>query len=178
MTSRRRTTKRSGKMRKSKRPDRFIRVLSHPFIHRNAKAPMPELVISSSNTTSVVPPPPADILRSPMRILKRPTASPNFSTNFAASQSSDTLAEREARYQAARERIFGGDGDATKNASDISVVSKSKGRHSQIGECSPVPASNTNVLRNPLGPSDSPCNQTSKGFKRGSGKRPGTLVID
>jgi len=60
----------------------------------NAKAPMPELVISTSNTTSVVPPPPADILRSPMRILKRPTASPNFSTNFAASQSSDTLAER------------------------------------------------------------------------------------
>ena len=138
---------------------------------------MPELVISSSNTTSVVSPPPAAI-QAPMRILKRPTASPNSSTNSAISQSSDTLAEREARYQAARERIFGDDNDVGKNIGDIAVVSKSKkGRSNQSGESS-VPASNTNVLRNPLGPSDNPTNQTSKGFKCRSGRGPGAPVID
>ena len=150
--------------------------LPHTLIHRNAKAPMPELIISPSNTTSVVPPPPAAILQTPMRILKRPTASPNSSTNSAASRSSDTLAEREARYQAARERIFGGDIDAGKNASNISK--SKKGGCSPGGESSPVPAPNTNVLRDPLGPSDNPDSQASKGFKRRSGKGPGPPVID
>lgn len=179
MMSRRRIIKRSGKMRKCKHPiDLSVLFLTHAFLLRNAKAPMPELVIASSNTTSVAPPPPAAILQAPMRILKRPTASPNSNANSASSQPSETLAEREARYQAARERIFGGDSSASKNASDSSVSKLKKGRRSQSGESSPGPTANTNVLRNPLGPSDSPGNQTSKGFKRRSGKGPGAPVID
>jgi len=75
----------------------------------NNQAPMPQLVISSSTmgSSSTLPPPPAAFQPS-LRILKRPCATPSTS---ASSSSSDlqkkSYAEREAQYQAARERIFG-----------------------------------------------------------------------
>jgi len=70
---------------------------------------MPELIISPSSTgTSVVSPPPA-AYQATMRILKRPSPSQSASnsTTSLSSQTRNTLAEREAQYQEARNRIFG-----------------------------------------------------------------------
>ncbi|TBU42965.1 hypothetical protein BD309DRAFT_865220 [Dichomitus squalens] len=83
----------------------------------NKRARMPELVIAGSSTSgpSVTSPPPA-AFQPVLRILKRPTATPSPSTSpssVSASSSpssnapSGTYAEREARYRAARDRIFG-----------------------------------------------------------------------
>lgn len=75
----------------------------------NNKAPMPELIISPSSTgTCVVPPPPA-AFQPTMRILKRPSPSQSASnsTTSLSLQTRNTLAEREAQYQEARNRIFG-----------------------------------------------------------------------
>ncbi|CDO76541.1 hypothetical protein BN946_scf184395.g3 [Trametes cinnabarina] len=82
----------------------------------NARAPMPQVVIAGSSTssTAALSPPPA-ALQPVMRILKRPSASssspssPSPSGSAIANDSiaSNSYAEREARYQAARERIFG-----------------------------------------------------------------------
>ncbi|KAG1888219.1 hypothetical protein F4604DRAFT_1716071 [Suillus subluteus] len=79
----------------------------------NNKAPMPELIISPSSTgTCVVPPPPA-AFQPTMRILKRPSPSQSASnsTTSLSSQTRNTLAEREAQYQEARNRIFGTTGE-------------------------------------------------------------------
>ncbi|KAI0767231.1 hypothetical protein C8Q74DRAFT_1278994 [Fomes fomentarius] len=89
----------------------------------NKRAPMPELVISGSSTSgnATVSPPPA-AFQPVLRILKRPTAS-SSSVSPTPSSSSDsqvsTYAEREARYQAARERIFG-DTDSSPGSPDPS----------------------------------------------------------
>jgi len=147
----------------------------------NTRAPMPELVLTSSSTASTVAPPPITAFQTPMRILKRPSASHNDpSANASASPgaSSHTLAEREARYQAARERIFGGDDGSGSNLSDTGGSGKSKLRG---GGAAQAPASSPtqmgNVLRQPLGPeADSPkdgeVGKTPKGFKRRSTNGP------
>lgn len=144
---------------------------------------MPELVISSS-TASTVAPPPVTAFQTPMRILKRPSASPNSNANSSASQgaSGQTLAEREARYQAARERIFGGDDGS-------GILSDNGNEKSKRGGSVPGPSSQAqtgNVLRQPLGPeADSSkatdVGQAPKGFKRRSinetpRSQPGTAV--
>ncbi|OSC96499.1 hypothetical protein PYCCODRAFT_1441025 [Trametes coccinea BRFM310] len=87
----------------------------------NARAPMPQVVIagsSTSNAAALSPPPAA--LQPVMRILKRPSASPSSSASSPGSSTandpsaSKSYAEREARYQAARERIFGESQPATE----------------------------------------------------------------
>lgn len=107
---------------------------------------MPELIISSS-TTSVVSPPPAAI-QPTLRILKRPSsaASPAKSSSPSVIEAKKTLAEREAEYQAARERIF---------------------KESQIS------ASNgTKIIREPRGPdNDHQATSSSEGQSKGFGKR-------
>lgn len=70
---------------------------------------MPSLIISRGASTSVALP--SLPLNQPlqMRILKRPSPSslsPTVPTN-SSSATGETLKEREARYHAARERIFG-----------------------------------------------------------------------
>jgi len=75
----------------------------------NKAGPMPDLVLASSRTGStpnVVPP--ASAFKSPVRILKRSSVSPQKHMNASpsASATAETLAERSARYNAARERIF------------------------------------------------------------------------
>ena len=76
---------------------------------------MPELVISSQSSTAVPPPPAA--LQPSLRILKRPStsdsASPHAASPSPAAEQQRSYAEREAQYQAARERIFGDSGSAT-----------------------------------------------------------------
>jgi len=83
----------------------------------NKAGPMPELVLASGSTQNVVPP--ASAFQSPVRILKRSLVPPQKYTN-AASATAETFAERSARYNAARERIFAdtaegkvGDGEGT-----------------------------------------------------------------
>jgi hypothetical protein len=95
---------------------------------------MPQLVVTSSrmgSIPSVVPP--ASAFQSPIRILKRSAAPTQTcaSDDSSASATSGTFAERSARYNAARERIFA----ATKEASEGS------------GEGVPVSA----IIRNPKG---------------------------
>jgi len=66
----------------------------------NAKAPMPQIVIAGG--TSTAPPPTA--FAPSMRILKRPSSASPKPTTPSTPQKS--LAEREAEYKAARDRIF------------------------------------------------------------------------
>ncbi|KAH9962130.1 hypothetical protein BC827DRAFT_1107018, partial [Russula dissimulans] len=104
----------------------------------NKEAPMPQLVMTSPMTgtgSSVVPP--ASAFQSPIRILKRSAAqtgkyASDDSPAFANTTGTGTFAERSARYNAARERIFAGTTEANG------------GR----GESGPIPA----IIRNPKGP--------------------------
>ncbi|KAJ7323811.1 hypothetical protein DFH08DRAFT_886968 [Mycena albidolilacea] len=101
----------------------------------NSRAPMPSLIISGSSTTSsaAAPPPPA-AFQPAMRILKRPSnAGPAAAPPPVAA--GETLKEREARYQAARERIFGSDSDGGASSPGDKKDKKAGG-----------------VVRNPRGP--------------------------
>ncbi|KAG6887475.1 hypothetical protein C0992_012103, partial [Termitomyces sp. T32_za158] len=75
---------------------------------------MPELIIAPSATSSshVAPPPPA-AFQPTMRILKRPGSDGSSKSATPPPSSAESLKEREARYQAARERIFGPDSGAS-----------------------------------------------------------------
>ncbi|KAJ7083459.1 hypothetical protein C8R44DRAFT_822468 [Mycena epipterygia] len=121
----------------------------------NAQTPMPSLIVSGSNHAAAAPP--AAAFQPKMRILKRPT-----NTGSAALPppvvAGETLKEREARYQAARERIFGREGDGTLSAGD------KKGGASPAGG---------GVVRNPRGPiSEAQDTAPSKGFGARSGNAP------
>jgi hypothetical protein len=127
---------------------RVYYAIVNPLLCRNNKAPMPELIISPSSTgTSVVPPPPA-AYQPTMRILKRPSPSQTASnsTTSLSSQTRNTLAEREAQYQEARNRIFGtpseGCGDELESGRRV--------RSPNAGGATAGSA----VLRTPVGPSD------------------------
>ncbi|OJA14954.1 hypothetical protein AZE42_03697 [Rhizopogon vesiculosus] len=116
----------------------------------NNKAPMPELIISPSSTgTSVVSPPPA-AYQPTMRILKRPSPSQSASnsTTSLSSQTRNTLAEREAQYQEARNRIFGTSedcGDDLESGRRVRSTRDTGGKAADVGSA---------VLRAPVGPSD------------------------
>lgn len=109
---------------------------------------MPELVISASNATSTIVSPPPAAFQPALRILKRPTASSASSPSSVATGASDaqkSFAEREAQYQAARERIFGGAADGS-TAGLTRTTANSRG-------ISPSMTGAAIVTRNPLGPS-------------------------
>ena len=95
------------------------------MLYRNAKDPVPEVVLSN---TSSVPNPPQEILSAPLRILKRPSSSTSADGSTSANgpnsliSSADRLREREAAYQAARARIFGEASTAEDNASEPSYT--------------------------------------------------------
>jgi hypothetical protein len=98
---------------------------------RNKAGPMPELVLGS--TQNVLPP--ASAFQSPVRILKR-SSQKHTNASPSASATAETFAERSARYNAARERIFadtaeGKVGDGEGGAASL-------------------------VIRNPKGPGHSP----------------------
>lgn len=103
--------------------------INFTFIFRNTKAPMPELVISSLNTS---PPPPPSILQRPMQILKRPTASNSSPATTSQTGTNESLTQREARYHAARERIFGADSEQKEQ--ETVVVRNLRGPTEQGGE--------------------------------------------
>lgn len=75
----------------------------------NKARPMPELVVApsgSGSTRNIVPP--ASAFQAPVRILKRSLVPAQNLTNAgpSASTTTETFAEKSARYNAARERIF------------------------------------------------------------------------
>ncbi|TFY71770.1 hypothetical protein EVG20_g1226 [Dentipellis fragilis] len=78
------------------------------YTDRNTRAPMPQLVLSSSSTTQPPTSLPPTIFQAPIRILKRNpnSASPSPAQSGSGTPTQESLAEREARYQAARQRIF------------------------------------------------------------------------
>jgi SUZ domain len=127
-------------------PQGHIFLTQFPFYYRNATSPMPEVVIVQSSTASSVVPTAASAFRSPMRILKRPSPNPSASTSSSSLtsdlQSRQSLAEREARYQVARERIFKSDQEV-KNVDEKSPCLETSRR-----EAGTV----VGVVRNPRGP--------------------------
>ncbi|KAH7907246.1 hypothetical protein BJ138DRAFT_1014861, partial [Hygrophoropsis aurantiaca] len=130
----------------------------------NHKAPMPELIISASSTgQSVISPPPA-AFQPAMRILKRPSNSPSSSTSTINTPTSQTsLAEREAQYQEARERIFGlGSPEGESRGGD-----KAKEKRDKAEKI-------VSVVREPLGPSDNSGSSSTpekNGLAKGFGAR-------
>ncbi|KAA1474415.1 hypothetical protein DENSPDRAFT_931638 [Dentipellis sp. KUC8613] len=145
----------------------------------NTRAPMPHLVLSSSSTTQPPTSLPPAIFQAPIRILKRnpasASASPSPGQSGAGTPAQESLAEREARYQAARQRIFADtveSGDASRGAANtlgLQGGGKAGGERDQA---------QVGVIRNPLGPGAAAGaaderRSASRGFggrrKRGSG---------
>ncbi|KAI6041570.1 hypothetical protein EDC04DRAFT_2893048 [Pisolithus marmoratus] len=130
----------------------------------NTRAPMPEVVTSSSSTIA----PPAAALRPQLRILKRPSQSQspsNYSSSTLPTQS--TLAQREAQYLEARNRIFGvqnpspGSDNTTEQSSSRITTADTQYNVSRQAVVT--------VLRDPLGPpsesvGDQDGNRPGKGF--------------
>ena len=112
-------------------------------------------IVSASSAGQALPPPAA--FQPALRILKRPSPSPSNSdpSSNSSTLDSSTLKEREARYQAARERIFGADG---ANASPPAVSIDT-----------PPPAAR--IVREPRGPGESKDSESSKGFARRGGSK-------
>ncbi|EPS93426.1 hypothetical protein FOMPIDRAFT_1039093 [Fomitopsis schrenkii] len=133
----------------------------------NKKAPMPELVSSGSGTSVALPPPPA-AFQPALKILKRPTTGP-ASPSTSAPSSADvqkSYAEREAKYQAARQRIFK---DTARPSATSDATSDVEARTPP-----PVDTASVKVIRAPRGPpADAPItsadSKSSRGFasKRG-----------
>ncbi|KAJ7210901.1 hypothetical protein GGX14DRAFT_625143 [Mycena pura] len=120
----------------------------------NAQAPaspMPALVVSGSAAVA----PPAAAFQPKLRILKRP---PSAAPTPAPSPPlpGETLKEREARYKAARDRIFGQENDGAAGAGD-----KKDGQQPAQG-----------VLRNPRGPAPEGPDALPKGFTARSANAP------
>lgn len=157
-----------------------------PHTHSNQRAPMPQFVMGGLSTggASVTSPPPA-AFQPALRILKRPTASPSsFSSTSSlptpgsgsSSTSSSTYAEREARYQAARDRIFG------DNSPSPSTPNEPNQPSTQSSSSKPSPPL-VRIVREPKGPpaaepeamSSDGRSQSgdSRGFGNGRGKRRG-----
>jgi len=137
--------------------------------NRNSKEfrPMPAVIISrgasASNTPSSLP------LNQPptMRILKRPSPSASPSQSSTNVNGSESLQDREARYQAARERIFG----------PSSPSAGSNDKMPKVSSPTPPPLEATKIVREPRGPDSSGDNGTGqrhdgKGFRERKIKPP------
>lgn len=151
---------------------------------------MPQLVVTSPRTGSISPGvvPPASAFQSPIRILKRSTAPAPTQKNMKGGDASDsssssspasastsagaggTFAERSARYNAARERIF---------AAAAGTTEAGAGTGTGVGIGSTGPGEGVTggtIIRNPKGPESAqgPNGQGregSQGFGIRTGKR-------
>ncbi|KAJ7784923.1 hypothetical protein DFH07DRAFT_786309 [Mycena maculata] len=120
----------------------------------NAQTPMPNLILSGSSHAAAAPP--AAAFQPKMRILKRPTNSGPVAPPPPVAPG-ETLKEREARYQAARERIFGAEGEGPSSPGD-----KTSGQ---------TPPAGVGVVRNPRGPAPND-DSAPKGFRARSANPP------
>lgn len=141
---------------------------------------MPQLVVTSPRTgsiPSVVPP--ASAFQSPIRILKRSTgptqkgASASDGGTSSPAASAGSFAERSARYNAARERIF-----ARTTEEEAAGSGSGSGSSSGSGSGTVEGAvSAATIIRNPKGPepaAQGPNGQGregSQGFRTRTGKR-------
>ena len=130
---------------------------------------MPSLIISRGTSSTSVALPSLPLNQPPqMRILKRPSPSipPTPSTN-SGSAAGETLKEREARYHAARERIFGSSPNEEQENDDKKLAKKV-----MSPPLSPEPNSVASVklVREPRGPDGS--NFDTKGFGERKAQRP------
>ena len=183
----RRIPRSSGRRRKCSRISAWQRSMPYRVLLRtcttasNQRAPMPQLVMAGSGTGSVgaTSPPPA-AFQPALRILKRPTASPSSSSSTSSiptlgsgssNSSSGTYAEREARYQAARDRIFG-------DSSPSPVTSEQRPPKTQTSAPKSSPPQ-VQITREPKGPPAADADATSPGGRgqdgdsRGFGSRRG-----
>lgn len=137
---------------------------------------MPQVILASTaSSASTVSPPPAAFQPS-IRILKRPSATSNSQpvTSAAADAQQKSFVQREADYQLARERIFGGSSSqAETTASSVlrNDTETSRARRDTPGS-PPIRIASptiTTVVRNPRGPdTTAPGSSKSipvKGFK-------------
>ncbi|KAI0340337.1 hypothetical protein BDW22DRAFT_1360274 [Trametopsis cervina] len=138
----------------------------------NAKAPMPQLVIAPSATSSSAVSPPPAAFQPSIRILKRPSAS--SASNLSAppaDASQKSLADREANYQAARQRIFGTASASSPVVSDeqATLSASRTGSSASHPTATPTAAASTKIIRNPRGPdtvADSSTVGNANGFRK------------
>ncbi|KAG9226614.1 hypothetical protein CCMSSC00406_0006161 [Pleurotus cornucopiae] len=146
----------------------------------NTKAPMPEVLVKSSSTIIA---PPASAFQPQLRILKRPSATPPASTSPSLVGARETVQQREAKYNAARERIFGTneqgqDSEGSRNAS-LSSLQSALPLRDGVRRIDPTQSSTpprTSVTRNPRGPADAGLTMTDADgspVPRGFGRRIG-----
>ncbi|KAJ3502726.1 hypothetical protein NLJ89_g8756 [Agrocybe chaxingu] len=132
--------------------------------------PMPAVIMYGGSSTSSAAPtlplnqPPA------MKILKRPSpsVSPSQSSSNVNAASTETFQDREARYQAARERIFGPSSDISPNeGSEKKKISPSQ----KSTPPTSLPPANK-VVREPRGPNSVGINPENKGFSERKARPP------
>ncbi|GJE98695.1 SUZ domain-containing protein [Phanerochaete sordida] len=128
----------------------------------NRKAPMPELVIAPTSASAAAVP--AQALQPAMRILKRPSAPTSPAPVAPAADAQRSLAEREAQYRAARERIFGSAPDAPPPADPRASASPASAAAAAPGP-SPSAASELSArpIRNPRGPDSAGATGAARG---------------
>jgi len=131
---------------------------------------MPQVILSSGGTSHTVAPP-AEALAGPLRILKRPsrsTSSTSSSNSVPTAESianGKSLAEREADYQAARDRIFAG---SSSSPSPKPSAEKQAGQGNDDVNKS---GQTQQVVRAPRGPDAPGANgEAARGFGRKKGK--------
>ncbi|KZO89642.1 hypothetical protein CALVIDRAFT_543398 [Calocera viscosa TUFC12733] len=160
-------------------PSAPVVVLSFNVLCSNSKAPMPQIVIAASAS----PAPPPTAFAPSMRILKRPqSASPKPATAAAPQKS---LAEREAEYKAARDRIFAANPGTAPSSSSTAGTSgsSSTGTRATSAGADKAPSAKNKldkpdkqpdtVVRQPRGPSSN----SGRGFgnrRTQGGSRGGT----
>ncbi|CAA7266249.1 unnamed protein product [Cyclocybe aegerita] len=133
--------------------------------------PMPAVIISAGSSSSSSAPtlplnqPPA------MKILKRPSpsVSPSQSSSNANAASAETFQDREARYQAARERIFGPSSDSSPT--EGSEKKKNPSSQKSTSPTSPPPPANK-VVREPRGPNSGGISAGNQGFNERKARPP------
>ncbi|KAF8585640.1 hypothetical protein K439DRAFT_1632459 [Ramaria rubella] len=129
---------------------------------------MPEIQLSTTTSSMGIRLPPAAAFEAPLRILKRPSST-SQSPSPSTTQTQKTFKEREAQYQAARERIFGEDTSEKDPDRSGNAGGKSKLMNS---------AARSIIIRDPLGPTSGTEDDANSGFhtRRKKGGRVVTQV--
>ncbi|KAF4613278.1 hypothetical protein D9613_011017 [Agrocybe pediades] len=137
--------------------------------------PMPSLVISRNSTSiSVTPSLPLN-QPPPMRILKRPSPGVSPSASTSTAPVGETFQEREARYQAARERIFGTSGDTTPPSDDNTTKKGSNKSKKAASPTNPQNPPSVKVVREPRGPASPNASGEYAPANKGFGERRGGM---
>ena len=144
---------------------------------------MPQVIMASS-ATSIVAPIPQAALNGPRMILKRPTK-PSSTTSPSNSNPTNTKAygDREASYQAARERIFGTPSPAASSGTSTPTNLEGLPESSSSNPTSPPASSRPDpsnpipppqsVIRHPRGPPSAATLSDQPGF---IGRKPGAIA--